>query len=74
MKKQWVGSIRKRFYGEMWGNAARGGGACENPVRLSMQGGPMETVKYMWMNIWCMPDWVTGLVETHLSGIWLPNW
>ena len=21
MKKQWVGNRRKRFYGEMWGNA-----------------------------------------------------
>ena len=21
MKKQWIGNRRKRFYGEMWGNA-----------------------------------------------------
>ena len=34
----------------------KGGGACENPVRLSMYDGPMETVKYMCVNIWCMPD------------------
>ena len=31
-----------------------GGGACENPVRLSMYDGPMETVKYRCVNIWCM--------------------
>ena len=33
-----------------------GGGACENPTRLSMYDGPMETVKYMCVNIWCMLD------------------
>ena len=20
--------------------------------------GPIETVKYIWVNIWCMPDWI----------------
>ena len=37
----------------------RGGewvGVCENPVRLSLNYGPMETVKYMWVNVWCMLD------------------
>ena len=29
----------------MWGDGLWGGGACENPVRLSMCDGPMETVK-----------------------------
>ena len=29
-----------------------GGGACENPVRLSMYDNPMETVEYIWENIW----------------------
>ena len=29
---------------------------CENPVRFSLNDGPMETVKYMWVNIWCMLD------------------
>ena len=53
----------------MWGNAVREGGACENSVTLSMQDGPMETVKYMRVNIWCMPDWVAGRAETHLPGI-----
>ena len=28
-----------------------GGGACKNPVRLSMYDDPMETVEYMWVNI-----------------------
>ena len=31
-------------------------GLCENPVRFSLNDGPMETVKYMWVNIWCMLD------------------
>ena len=53
----------------MWGNAVRGRGACENPMRLPMQDGPMETVKHMWVNIWCMPDWLAGRAETHLPGI-----
>ena len=25
-----------------------------------MNDGPMETVEYMWINIWCMLDWITG--------------
>ena len=54
MKKYWVRNRRKRFYGEMWENAVRGGGTCKNPVRLSTQDGPMETVEYMWVNIQCM--------------------
>ena len=54
MKKYWVRNRRKRFYGEMWGNAVRGGRTCKSPVRLSMQDGPMETVEYMWVNIQCM--------------------
>ena len=29
----------------------RGEGACKNPVRHFIYG-PMETVKYMWVNIW----------------------
>ena len=35
-------------FGEM---PFEGGGACENPMRLSMYDGPMETVKCMCMNI-----------------------
>ena len=37
----------------------RGGegvGVCENPVRLSLNDGAMETVRYMWVNIWYMLD------------------
>ena len=29
---------------------------CENPVRLSIYDGPMKTVEYTWVNIWCMLD------------------
>ena len=45
----------------MWGNAVRvltGRGACENPVVLSMCVGSIETVKYIWVNLWCMLDWI----------------
>ena len=44
----------KKFYGRIWGNAIREGGACKNPVRLAMLDDPMETVEFMWVNIWCM--------------------
>ena len=30
---------------------------------------PMETFKQMWVNIWCMLDWIVGLAETHFQGI-----
>ena len=30
------------------------GGTCETPMRLSMYDGAIETVDYMWVNIWCM--------------------
>ena len=39
---------------ELWGNTIREGGTCKNPMRFSMQDGPMETVEYMWVNIQCM--------------------
>ena len=31
-------------------------GACENPVVLSMYDGPIETVKHIWVNIFCILD------------------
>ena len=34
-----------------------------------MYHGPMETVKCIWVNIWCMLDWVVGLAEIHFLGI-----
>ena len=33
-----------------------GKGVRENPVGLSIYDGPMETVEYIWLNIWCMLD------------------
>ena len=69
MKKQWVGNRRKRFHGETWENAVRGGRACENAMRLSIYDGPIEILKYMWVNIWCMLDWVIGLAEMHFLDI-----
>ena len=38
------------------GKLFRGGGAYKNPVRLSMSDGPMETVEYARVNMWCMID------------------
>ena len=69
MKKYWLGNRRERFYGEMWGNAVLGGVACENPLRLSMYDGPMETAKYKCVNIWCILDWIVRLREIHFLGI-----
>ena len=56
-------------------NAVWGGGACENPVGLSKNDGPMENVEYIWMNIWCMLDWIVGfchkIAEIRFLGIQL---
>ena len=38
-------------------------------VRLSMYDRPMETVKYMCVNIRCMLDWFAGLAEIHFLKI-----
>ena len=35
-----------------------------------MYDGPMETVKYRWVNIWCMLDWIARLAEIHFLGIY----
>ena len=58
----------------MGGNAVRGGGGkvCENPVRFSLNDGSVETVEYMWVNIWCMLDWIVfchKTAEIHFLGI-----
>ena len=62
----------------MGGNAVREGwcgrgGIRENPVRFFLNDGPMETVEYMWVNIWCMLDWIIGFchktAEIHFLGI-----
>ena len=37
----------------MWGNTIWVGG-----VPLDMYVGPMETVEYILVNIWCMLDWI----------------
>ena len=42
-----------------------------------MYDGPKETVEYMWVNIWCMLDWIAGfcckIAEIHFPGIQLTN-
>ena len=45
------------------------GGVCENPVRLSMCDDPMQTVKYMCVNIWCMLDCIVRLAEIQFLGL-----
>ena len=48
------GNRMKSFYSIMWGNAVRvlrGRGTCENTVGLYMCDGPIETVKYIRVNV-----------------------
>ena len=52
------GNRRKRFYSEIWENDVWGEGACENPVGLSTYDSPVESVEYIWVNIWCTYDWI----------------
>ena len=42
----------------MWENIVGEGGACGNPVGLTMYDSPAETVEYIWVDIWCMLDWI----------------
>ena len=50
-----------------------GRGVCEISVRLSMNNGTMETVKYIRVDIWCMLDWIIGLChkteDIHFPGM-----
>ena len=46
-----------------------GGGVKILYARLSMYDRPMETVKYMCVNIRCMLDWFAGLAEIHFLKI-----
>ena len=40
-----------------------------------MHEGPVETVKYIWASIWCMPDWIIGFCHTvDHSGTQLINY
>ena len=51
MQKKRGGKRKKKIHSEMQENAIWAGGVCENPMGLSMYEGPMETVKYVWVNI-----------------------
>ena len=35
----------------------------EIPVKLPMNDGAMKTVECIWIDIWCMLDWVIGLCQ-----------
>ena len=49
------------------------GDVCEIPVRPPMNDGAMETAECLWVEIWCMLDWVIGLchktAEMHFPGM-----
>ena len=48
----------------MWGRTIIGRGICEIHVRLPINNDAMETaVEYMWVDIWCMLDWIIGLCQ-----------
>ena len=50
------------------------GGDCKNLVGLSMYDGSMETVEYIWVNIWCMINWTRHkTAEIHFLYIQLIN-
>ena len=56
----------------LWWNVGklfRRGGAYKNPVRLSMSDGPMETVEYARVNMWCMIDQIIA----DLFDYWIPE-
>ena len=57
----------------MLAKTVRGRGGSEIPVRLLMNCGAMETVECMWVDIWCMLDWIIGLchktAEMHFPGM-----
>ena len=42
----------------MWGKTVRGMEVCEIPVRLPMNDAVMQTVECMWVDIWCMLDFL----------------
>ena len=50
-----------------------GEGLHEDPVRFSLNDSPTETAECMWVNIWCMPDWIIGFccktAGIHFLGI-----
>ena len=63
----------------MWGNAVRAEYTRKNSVRLCMQDGPMETVEYMWVSIYCLliasaktPECEGSISPTSFYGL-LPN-
>ena len=57
----------------MWGNTDEEG--LLKSMELSMCDGPMETVKYILMDIWCMLDWIfqQNSSEIHFLCIELIN-
>ena len=49
-------------------------GDCENLVGLPMYDGSMETAEYIWVNIWCMLNWIRHkTAEIHFLYIQLIN-
>ena len=52
----------------MWGKTVRGMEVCEIPVRLPMDDAVMQTVECMWVDIWCMLDFLGFPKELQLPG------
>ena len=57
----------------MWGKDGQKEGVCKIPMRLPMNNGAMETMECMWVDIWCMLDWIQDYVnktaEMHFPGM-----
>ena len=69
-EERWVGNRRKRFYSEIKEIFIWEGGVCKNPKGVFMYGDLMETFEYLWVNIWCMLDWIIGFChKVDHSGI-----
>ena len=57
----------------MSGKTVRGMEVCEIPVKIPMNDAVMETVECMWVDIWCMLEWIVDLchktAEMNIPGI-----
>ena len=55
------------------GEGPLGGEVYEIPVRSPINDGAMETVECIWVEIWCILDWIIGLchktAEMHFPGM-----
>ena len=68
-----VGEAEMRGFMVKCGERPLEGKVCEISVTPPMNNGAMETVECIWVDIWCMLDWVIGLchktTEMHFPGM-----